>query len=73
MAHINFYIENPDGNAVQTSAVLTVSTGPSWVTACRFIRDIFSRRTISITLTATDSCNYGKSIRLTLTGGYYFK
>ena len=27
------YIENPDGNAVQTGAVLTVSDAPAWVTA----------------------------------------
>ena len=26
------YIENPDGNAVQTGAVLTVSDAPAWVT-----------------------------------------
>ena len=25
------YIENPDGNAIQTSAVLTVSDAPAWV------------------------------------------
>ena len=32
MAHI-LYIENPDGNAARTSAVLTVSDAPGWTTA----------------------------------------
>ena len=30
MEHINYILKNPDGNAVQTGAVLTVSDAPAW-------------------------------------------
>ena len=32
-ASYKLYVENPDGNAVQTGAILTVSDAPAWTTA----------------------------------------
>ena len=50
------YIENPDGNAVQTGAVLTVSDAPAWVTAAGSLGSFASGSSIgTITLTATNS------------------
>ena len=50
------YIENPDGNAVQTGAVLTVSDAPAWQTAAGTLGTFAGGSTIStITLTATNS------------------
>ena len=50
------YIENPDGNAVQTGAVLTVSDAPAWVTAAGTLGTFAGGSSIgTITLTATSS------------------
>ena len=50
------YIENPDGNAVQTGAVLTVSDVPAWVTAAGSLGSFSGGSSIgTITLTATNS------------------
>ena len=50
------YIENPDGNAVQTSAVLTVSDAPAWVTSAGSLGSFSGGSSIgTITLTATNS------------------
>ena len=50
------YIENPDGNAVQTGAVLTVSDAPAWVTAAGSLGSFSAGTSIgTITLTATNS------------------
>jgi len=50
------YIENPDGNAVQTGAVLTVSDAPAWVTAAGSLGSFSSGASFgTITLTATNS------------------
>ena len=53
------YIENPDGNAVQTNAVLTVSDAPAWVTAAGSLGSFISGSTIStITITATNATSF---------------
>jgi len=50
------YIENPDGNAVQTGAVLTVSDAPAWQTAAGSLGSFSGGSSIgTITLTATNS------------------
>jgi hypothetical protein len=50
------YIENPDGNAVQTGAVLTVSDAPAWVTGAGSLGSFAAGSSIgTITLTATNS------------------
>mgnify|MGYP003109959395 FL=1 len=50
------YIENPDGNAVQTAAVLTVSDVPAWVTGAGSLGSFSGGDNIgTITLTATNS------------------
>ena len=50
------YIENPDGNAVQTNAVLTVSDAPAWVTGAGSLGAFVGGANIgTITLTATNS------------------
>ena len=50
------YIENPDGNAVQTGAVLTVSDAPAWVTGAGSLGSFSGGANIgTITLTATNS------------------
>jgi len=56
------YIENPDGNAIQTSAVLTVSDAPAWVTSAGSL-GTFSAATSfgTITLTATNSVSMAKT------------
>ena len=53
------YIENPDGNAVQTSAVLTVSDAPAWQTAAGSLGSFAAGATIStITITATNATSF---------------
>jgi hypothetical protein len=53
------YIENPDGNAVQTSAVLTVSDAPAWVTSAGSLGSFSAGNTIStITITATNATSF---------------
>jgi len=50
------YVENPDGNAVQTAAILTVSDAPAWQTAAGTLGTFAGGSSIgTITLTATDS------------------
>ena len=50
------YIENPDGNAVQTGAVLTVSDAPAWVTSAGSLGSFSAGASFgTITLTATNS------------------
>ena len=53
------YIENPDGNAVQTGAVLTVSDAPAWVTAAGSVRFIWWwRKYFNNYITATNSTSF---------------
>ena len=55
------YIENPDGNAVQTSAVLTVSDAPAWQTSAGSLGTFSAGFSFgTITLTATDSVSMAK-------------
>jgi hypothetical protein len=55
------YIENPDGNAVQTGAVLTVSDVPAWVTAAGSLGSFGNGSSFgTITLTATNSVSMAK-------------
>ena len=56
------YIENPDGNAVQTNAVLTVSDAPAWVTSAGSLGSFAAGSTIStITITATNATSFTKT------------
>ena len=56
------YIENPDGNAVQTSAVLTVSDAPAWVTSAGSLGSFSGGASFgTITLTATNSVSMAKT------------
>ena len=53
------YIENPDGNAVQTGAVLTVSDAPAWQTSAGSLGTFSAGETIStITITATNATSF---------------
>ena len=53
------YIENPDGNAVQTSAVLTVSDEPSWTTAAGSLGTFSAGSNVgTITISATDAASF---------------
>ena len=55
------YIENPDGNAVQTGAVLTVSDAPAWVTSAGSLGSFSGGSSFgTITLTATNSVSMAK-------------
>ena len=55
------YIENPDGNAVQTNAVLTVSDAPAWVTGAGSLGSFSAGSSFgTITLTATNSVSMAK-------------
>ncbi len=56
------YIENPDGNAIQTSAVLTVSDAPAWVTSAGTLGTFAGGASFgTITLTATNSVSMAKA------------
>ena len=56
------YIENPDGNTVQTNAVLTVSDAPAWQTAAGSLGSFAAGVTIStITITATNATSFTKT------------
>jgi len=56
------YVENPDGNAVQTSAILTVSDAPAWQTSAGSLGSFAGGSDIgTITLTATDSVSMAKT------------
>ena len=53
------YIENPDGNAVQTNAVLTVSDAPAWQTSAGSLGAFSAGDTIStVTVTATNATSF---------------
>ena len=52
------YIENPDGNAVQSGTVLTVSDVPSWTTAAGSLGSNAAATSISYTVAATDATSY---------------
>ena len=55
-ASYKLYVENPDGNAVQTGAILTVSDAPAWQTAAGTLGTFSGATSIgTITLTATNS------------------
>jgi len=63
------YIENPDGNAVQTNAVLTVSDAPAWQTAAGSLGTFAAGDTIStITITATNAVSFAKTSGTITTG-----
>ena len=67
------YIENPDGNAVQTGAVLTVSDAPAWVTAAGSLGTFSGGSSIgTITLTATNSTSMAVQSG-SLPGGIYIE
>ena len=55
------YIENPDGNAVQTSAVLTVSDAPGWTTAAGSLGSFAGGSSISVTVAATNAASFSKT------------
>ena len=58
-ATYKLYVENPDGNAVQTGAILTVSDAPAWQTAAGSLGSFSAGETIStITITATNATSF---------------
>ena len=58
-ASYKLYVENPDGNAVQTGALLTVSDAPAWQTAAGTLGTFAAGSTIStITITATNATSF---------------
>ena len=58
-ATYKLYVENPDGNAVQTGAILTVSDAPAWQTAAGSLGSFVAGNTIStITITATNATSF---------------
>ena len=52
------YIENPDGNAVQSGTVLTVSDAPAWTTAAGSLGSNAAGSSVSYTVAATDATSY---------------
>ena len=56
-ASYKLYVENPDGNAVQTGAILTVSDAPAWTTAAG---SIYSGDSVvsTINLSATGATSF---------------
>ena len=63
------YIENPDGNAVQTGAVLAVSDAPGWQTSVGSLGTFSAGQTISTaTITATNATSFTKLERTLPTG-----
>ena len=58
-ATYKLYIENPDGNAVQSGAALTVSDVPSWVTSAGSLGSFSAGANVgTITVTATDATSF---------------
>ena len=56
------YIENPDGNAIQTSAVLTVSDAPAWQTSAGSLGSFGAGASFgTINLVATNSVSMAKA------------
>ena len=60
-ASYKLYIENPDGNAVQTGAILTVSDAPAWTTAAGSLGSFSGGDTISVTVAATNATSFSKT------------
>ena len=52
------YIENPDGNAVQSGTVLTVSDAPAWTTAAGSLGSNAAGSSVSYTVAATDATSF---------------
>ena len=52
------YIENPDGNAVQSGTVLTVSDVPSWTTSAGSLGSFAGGASINVTVAATDATSF---------------
>ena len=52
------YIENPDGNAVQSGAVLTVSDAPAWTTAAGSLGSNAAGSSVSYTVAATGATSF---------------
>ena len=52
------YIENPDGNAVQSGAVLTVSDAPAWTTAAGSLGNNAAGSSVSYTVAATNATSF---------------
>jgi hypothetical protein len=60
-AAYKLYVENPDGNAVQTGAILTVSDAPGWTTAAGSLGSFSGGDTISVTVAATNATSFSKT------------
>ena len=52
------YIENPDGNAVQSGTVLTVSDAPAWTTAAGSLGSNAAGSSVSYTVAATNATSF---------------
>ena len=52
------YIENPDGNAVQSGAVLTVSDAPAWTTSAGSLGSNAAGSSVSYTVAATNATSF---------------
>ena len=57
-ATYKLYIENPDGNAVQSGTVLTVSDAPAWTTAAGSLGTNAAGTSISYTVAATNATSF---------------
>ena len=57
-ATYKLYIENPDGNAVQSGTVLTVSDAPAWTTASGSLGTNAAGSSISYTVAATNATSF---------------
>ena len=60
-ASYKLYVENPDGNAVQTGAILTVSDAPAWKTAAGSLGSFTGGASISVTVAATNATSFSKT------------
>ena len=60
-ASYKLYVENPDGNAVQTGAILTVSDAPAWTTAAGSLGSFSGGASISVTVAATNATSFSKT------------
>ena len=52
------YIENPDGNAVQSGTVLTVSDAPAWTTSAGSLGTNAAGSSVSYTVAATNATSF---------------
>ena len=52
------YIENPDGNAVQSGTVLTVSDAPAWTTSAGSLGSNAAGSSVSYTVAATNATSF---------------